>query len=177
MRRLSLDYLRPANPLPRFGVALLALALFWTGSLIFSYRQAVDEIESYTPAVAEAADAQHKMVPQPTLTPAQAQRLKQDIQHANQLIAQLTTPWEELFRAVESAQSGDIGLLDIQPDASKKNLSISGEARNFTALSAYLRRIQAQKSFTNVYLLNHEIVAEDPHHPLHFELKADWVAP
>lgn len=175
MRRLSLDYQRPALSSPWPGLVMLTLALFWAGDLVLDYRQVTDEITARTPAIIDVAVHRKAPAPnEPVRSPAQIQNLKQDIELTNRIIAELTVPWEELFNAVESAQNGDIALLELQPDTHRKILTISGEARNFTALSGYLHRVQAQRSFANVYLLRHEVQTEDPQRPIRFELKADW---
>lgn len=176
MRRLSLDYVQPAFRSSWPGLIILTLALFWAGNLIVKYLQTAEDIAAQTQVISDVVVPRNvSMNTEPVRTPAQIQRLKQDIEQANRIIAQLTLPWEELFNAVESAQNRDIALLDIQPDPGTKSLNISGEARNFAALSGYLLRVQSQRCFSNVFLLKHEVQAEDPQHPIRFELKADWV--
>lgn len=176
MQRLALDYLRPAWHSPWPGLMLLALALFIAATLTMDYRATADAIEANTPEVVEV---RHKAIAAAdnldNLTPAEQQQLKQRIDQANQLIARMTLPWEALFNAMEQMQSHDIALLDIQPEAITRRLTVRGEARHFAALAGYLRRLQAHGQLANVFLVSHEVVSDDPLRPVRFEIKADWV--
>lgn len=176
MQRLALDYLRPAWHSPWPGLTLLALAIFITATLMMEYRATADAIEAHNPEIVEVRrtpiDSTERL---DALSPAEQLRLKQRIEQANRLIARMSLPWDALFNAMEQVQNNDIALLDIQPEALTRRLSVRGEARDFPALSSYLRRLQTHNQFANVFLVSHEIDNDDPQRPIRFEIKADWV--
>jgi len=47
------------------------------------------------------------------------EELTLEVKHANDVLRQLTLPWDELFQAVESAAGKKIALLALEPDTEK----------------------------------------------------------
>ncbi len=58
----------------------------------------------------------------------------------NKAIAQLNLPWGALLDAVEAASSSTIAVLSLEPDAKKRLLRGSAEAKTSDDLIAYLER-------------------------------------
>lgn len=102
----------------------------------------------------------------------------QEIRHANEILRQLSLPWEKLFRAVESSVNQEVTLLGMEPDIEKHIVHISCEAKNIGAMLNYIRQLEKQHDFGSVYLQSHQIQERDPEKPVRFSLVAAWeVAP
>lgn len=87
---------------------------------------------------------------------------------------QLQRPWEQLFAMLEAMPQQDVALLTITPDARKGQLRIAAEARDLEAMLQYHQRLERSAELRDVSLLNHEVVAGQPEHPVRFNLTATW---
>jgi len=97
-----------------------------------------------------------------------------EVKQANDVLRQLSLPWELLFQSVESAAGNEVALLALEPDMEKRVVKISGEAKNFTALLNYITQLDAQEVFGPVYLQSHQVQQQDPNLPVRFTLLAAW---
>ncbi|CAG8863242.1 hypothetical protein PS627_00178 [Pseudomonas fluorescens] len=100
----------------------------------------------------------------------QAERLAQ-MRNVSQ---QLQRPWEQLFSTLERLPQDDVALLTLTPDARKGQLRISAEARTLEAMLQFHKRLESIDQLRDVSLLNHEINAKQPEHPVQFNLSATW---
>lgn len=100
-----------------------------------------------------------------------------EVRQANQVLEDLGRPWGALFSHIESAASADVALLSLQSDPSGHDVRMSGEARDFAALSAYVRRLDETPGLADVHLLEHAENTHDPRRPIAFRLTARWVTP
>lgn len=100
----------------------------------------------------------------------QAERLAQ----MRSVSQQLQRPWEQLFDDLEGLPQEDVALLTLTPDARKGQLRISAEARNLEAMLQFHKRLESIDQLRDVSLLNHEISARQPEHPVQFNLSATW---
>ncbi len=105
---------------------------------------------------------------------ADAQQAGVEIKAANEVIMQLTLPWNELFNALEETNTSDIALLGIEPDSRKRVVRLSGEAKNAAALLEYIRLLQANKAMSSVYLRQQQVQEQNPEKPIRFTLDASW---
>jgi Tfp pilus assembly protein PilN len=101
---------------------------------------------------------------------------RREIESARRLLQELSLPWERMFRAVESAVGTDVALLAIEPDAAKQTLQVSGEARDYTAVLAFMARLEDGHQLQRVHLLSHEVRTDAPERPTQFTLSARWRA-
>jgi dipeptidyl aminopeptidase/acylaminoacyl peptidase len=97
-----------------------------------------------------------------------------EVKRANEVLRQLSLPWEELLQAVESAAGREIALLALEPDTEKQVVKISGEARDMAGLLDYITRLEEQKVFGPVFLQSHQVQLQDPERPVRFSLLAVW---
>jgi hypothetical protein len=88
-------------------------------------------------------------------------------------VATIHLDWEALYRQIDQATREDIALLAITPNAAAKSLQLSGEARNLPALLGFVDALRRQP-LSQVSLLSHKIKADDPQHPIIFEIAATW---
>lgn len=93
----------------------------------------------------------------------------------NSAIAQLNLPWRDLFDAIESATPASIALLAIEPDAKKRVLKGTAEAKSSDEMIAYIEQLKRQEFFTGVLLVRHEVNQQDPNKPVRFQFEASWM--
>ena len=90
-----------------------------------------------------------------------------------QAVTAIHLDWEALYRQIDQATREDIALLAITPNAAAKSLQLSGEARNLQAVLGFVDALR-RRPLSQVSLLSHKIKADDPQHPIIFEIAATW---
>ncbi len=171
MIRLRLDYQRSMKPFPLAGgiVLLAAVAmLMLTGGYYYRLTSKITDWESSLERLERASGRQITGV-NPGMHGA-----FQDIKQASEILRQLTLPWENLFRAVESSTDRQITLLGMEPDIEKHVVNISCEAKDIEAMLGFIQRLEKQQEFGSVYLQSHQIQERDPDRPVRFSLVAHW---
>ncbi|MGZ3180879.1 MAG: hypothetical protein ACXU8N_00440 [Telluria sp.] len=93
----------------------------------------------------------------------------------NAAILQLNLPWRDLRDAVAEATPNTIALLALEPDARKRTLKITAEAKDADGMIGYIEELKKEEMFTSVLLLRHETNETDPNRPLRFQVEAQWV--
>nr|WP_239481978.1 pilus assembly protein [Pseudomonas insulae] len=91
-----------------------------------------------------------------------------------QISAQMKQPWDNLFAMLENQSRKDVALLELAPDARKKQLRISAEARDLAAMLAFHRSLEQSDELSDVSLLNHEVMTQQAERPIRFNLLANW---
>lgn len=106
------------------------------------------------------------------------ERQNAELANARQIVASLNRPWERLFVAIEAATNSDVTLLDITPNPQGGDLHVSGDARNFKSVLAFVQALKEQGAATQdlsqVYLASHQIQEQDPLRTIRFEVNASW---
>jgi Tfp pilus assembly protein PilN len=95
----------------------------------------------------------------------------------NGAISKLNLPWRALHDAVRAATPPAVALLALEPDANKRVLRISAEAKNSDDMLAYVAALGQGKLFGAVTLVRHEVLEQDPNRPLRFQIDGAWGAP
>ena len=172
MADLWLDY-QQNRPAHWSGMLFLALVLGALSLTVAYYLELNDNMASWENKLARA-EREHglRKAGAPSVREGEEQAL--EVQQANEVLRQLSLPWEQLFLTVESVAGNDVSLLALEPDMEKRVVKISGEAKDFVALLNYITRLEAQEVFGPVYLQNHQVQQEDPNRPVRFALLADW---
>ena len=171
MNHIYLDYQRRNKPLPWAGVALILLALAVSAILNFYYRSLTEKTGYW-----ESKSGQLAKTPEPQ-TSASTRDIRDmalEIKHANEVLNQISMPWDKLFQAVEWSSGRDVALLTIEPDAEQHIVKISGEAKNIDAALNYIGHLSEQEIFTSVYLQSHQVQQQNPEKPVRFALVAGW---
>jgi len=122
-------------------------------------------VRSAPPAVVVAASS-----PKVALAPAEANAI-------NAAVLQLNLPWRDLGAALDAATPPSIALLALEPDAKRRTVRISAEARTSDEMLAYITRLEAEEWFSSVVLVRHEVMEQDPNRPLRFQVSVQWGAP
>jgi Tfp pilus assembly protein PilN len=171
MRRLTLDYKRETRARGA-GYVLLLLGCGIMALLASHYRSVTQDLES------QRASMQRAQI-EPRETTAADTRAAKDLdarmQAAHAVMDQLSIPWDGLFRALESVDQMDVALLAVSPDAAKRQIKLSGEAKTLAAMLAYHRNLAKSPAFSQVSLTNHDVVQQDPQRPVRFSATATWV--
>jgi Tfp pilus assembly protein PilN len=171
-RRLELDYVvAPRRPL-WLGLLLLAIALAVAADLVKRFGAARDErsrIET-TQGLLNTDRPAAKAVP--------IERLDEQVKSAETIVRQLTLPWATLIEVLEGANTKDVAVLQVQPEAQQRVLRITAEARHHKAMLQYLQKLAGNRALEEVHLLNHQVQTDDPQKPLQFSVQASFkVAP
>lgn len=171
MRRLTLDYKR-ATRARGTGYALLLLGCSIMAFMANHYRSVTQELENQRTSMQRAQIEPR----QGTAADARAAKdLDARMEAAHTVMDQLSIPWDGLFKALESVDQMDVALLAVSPDAAKKQIKLSGEAKTLAAMLAYHRNLAKSPAFSAVSLTNHDVVQQDPQQPVRFSATATWV--
>jgi hypothetical protein len=145
------------------GLALCTTALFaWGG--VERGRQALAERAAHEarPVARIAARA-----PGPAIAPTR-------LAAVNAIVTRLNLPWGALREAVGEAQSPQVGLLALEPDAGKHSARLTAQARDPRAMIAYIGRLEGAPALSSVVLTHHEVDDQDPNRALRFEILLTW---
>lgn len=171
MNLIYLDYQRSNKPLPWAGVILFVLA-FAVLALVDLYYQGLTEKIGYWES--KSGQVLRAAAPQLSSSPRDIHDMALEIKHANEVLNQISIPWNKLFQAVEWSSGRDVALLTIEPDAEQHVVKISGEGKNIQAAFNYVRHLSEQEIFTSVYLQSHQVQLQNPEKPVRFALVATW---
>lgn len=167
MQRLCLDFQkRPAAwPLP--GIVLLVATLALTTMLFQHHVNVGDELTRAEGSVA---------------------RLKRDVERQRLFDARADNrpagdsatvrktrsraQWEALFGGLEATADDTVTLLSFEPGTTE--ISLRGEAKDFPAMTDYIKRLSAQPVLVDVRLTEHETARDHPRRPIRFSVKAHW---
>ncbi|HEX4944874.1 MAG TPA: PilN domain-containing protein [Usitatibacteraceae bacterium] len=169
MKRLRLDLAGPRGS--SAGWILLGLALVALADLGASWRQLDEEIAA---AEQQAARPRARVGEHTARGARGGEGAAGDLRDADRIARSLSLPWEALFRSVEEATDEQVALLALQPDPQKHELSISGEAKDYAAILAFVARLDKRQALRNVHLVRHELREDDPQQPMYFNIVANW---
>ena len=167
---LQLDFKQSSRHWPWLGVLLLIVGAAWLAYAANEARVLTGQID-LAEARLEVLAKRGKVQP---ASPIDAQVLQQEVRQANDILQQLTLPWNALFQVLESTSEKQIALLAVQPDTGKHIVRLSGEAKDFDALLAYIARLEKSRVLNHVYLTSHEVRTQDTEKPVRFTLVANW---
>jgi Tfp pilus assembly protein PilN len=172
MAALELDYARRLYGDERTGRRVLVLALVALvalGAYLGYVNAQIDKHRGEASLIEQSLRRQTGQV-----RPLGARELEAQLASARAVMRRLSLPWDALFRAIESADAKTVALLTIQPNAERRTLAISGEAKAFEHVLDYIRQLERSDPLVNVHLTNHKIEQQDPQKPVRFTLVADW---
>ncbi|OIR16343.1 hypothetical protein GALL_30650 [mine drainage metagenome] len=171
MTQLFLDYQRSNKLFPWAGTVLLLLSLGLLALADIYYQNLTERISYWELKSGQFQKATGRKMGN---SPREIKDMALEIKHANDVLNQITLPWDKLFQAVEWSSGKDVALLTIEPDAEKHVVKISGEAKNIEAALNYVRHLSDQEIFNGVYLQSHQVQEQNPERPVRFALIATW---
>ncbi len=174
MRTLELDFLNPRRPRTRLGLLVLVAGVAATLAVGFRAQSLADQAQVLSQRVGDSRKVARRDVPADGAPARDPKLVAQEVLRANAVLANLAVPWDALFGELEAAASGNVALLAIQPAAGGRKVQLSGEARRFDDLLAYISRLEGTAGFANVFLTEHELRGGGER-GVTFTLTADWV--
>lgn len=174
MPGLHLDYQHSNKPLPVAGLLLLALALLLLLATGLYYRSLNARATLWEAKAEQAEKSVQRQFPGWRAGDRIADDLAREVKYANEVLRQLSLPWDGLFQAVESAGGKNVALRALEPDTEKQLVKISGEAKNIAAMLDYIKQLENRDVFGTVYLQSHHVQMQDSERPVRFVLLANW---
>jgi Tfp pilus assembly protein PilN len=177
MKAIYVDFLRTPGAPSAMGMALLLVGVLAAATSAAWYVSVTGDVERLEATASEMKRMTRRTPGRMTESPRDARETQQEVRIANQVVRQMTLPWDRLFRELEVAASKDVALLAVQPDVASRQVRISGEAMSFKAMLDYSRRLEQTGMLGEVVLLGHEVRSQDPQRPVAFSLSAGWSEP
>jgi len=175
MAVMLLDFQRPRRHQGLAGLLLLvcglAITLYVAGHMFVTLQNLNAQEARYAIAKRQSGHAQKEV----SFSAEEMQKLRAEIRDANSVMLQLSLPWNSLFKGIAASQQNQVALLSIIPDATRRSIKISGEAKNLNVLLDYLKQLQKARSLSSVYLEKHQIDMHSAQHPVRFTIIANWV--
>ena len=171
MPALRLDYQRKLKTFSWGRAALLGAAMLAVIAAAVYYRALSAKANDWE---VKAERIERASRPHDGRNSAVAADLALELKRANEVVRQLTLPWERLFQAVESVGGKDVSLLGLEPNTERRVVKIRGEAKNMAVLLDYIKRLEQCGAFGTVFLQSHMVQQQDPDQPVRFALLADW---
>jgi hypothetical protein len=173
MRAIHLDYAVSRKPslsgLVMFALALLVLMMVWQ-----RYTHINQQLLTLDQSIQELNERKGLKPAEPLLQAKSSADLLAKIEEAKKLASFLMIPWGDVLSALESSALDDLALLAIEPDAKKRQLKITAEAKNKDIMFSYLEKLEVSDELANVYLLKHEVFEDVDQHPIRFVAVATW---
>jgi hypothetical protein len=167
MKRLQLDFSPRRAHLRNIvgGVTLAAclLAGFW---LLMDQRNLNERTSLYQDQSAGRIGLQGVRTPVMSVEERQAD----EVAHA------LNIPWNSMLSALEQVQAASSGvhLLAIQPNLTKGEVLLAGEAEDFSILMDYMKALRTKPQFPEVVLVNQRLANDSSQTRLTFTLLVQW---
>jgi hypothetical protein len=168
MRPLEIDYVASPRRSRWAGLTVLALALSVAAGVVSRYQDARRELAALDAAqgLASAQRPLSKALPR--------ERLDEEAKIVNEVVRQLALPWARMIAAVEKASTGEVVVMQLQPEAQQRLLRLTAEAKNRQAMLAYVRRLGQDRALAEVHLVRHEVRLDHPARPIQFAVQATF---
>ncbi len=165
MQAIKLDFSR-SRAAPRWiAPALLLVAIAFAGDVAGAFLRTVHDI-------AKSESALARVEPH---SPRSARKVSpEELAAARETMRSLSTPWDKLFAALESASSDQVALLAIEPDPKSGTVRITGDSKDYLAALTYVLNLSRAPSLSGVELVRHEVKQNDPQKPVTFIVSATW---
>lgn len=171
MRALTLDFRRNVRPHGWINTVLLLAGMAAAGFAGWSAWQTSADLHALEATLASLSKQPQRKAPLRAGT--DAQQFERETRVLANVALELNTPWNPLFRALEAAPQ-KIALLSIEPDAHKRELILTGEAKDFKEMLDYVRYLQEQAMLSGIALQTHQINQQDRDKPVRFRITAGW---
>jgi Tfp pilus assembly protein PilN len=164
MQKLRLDFRRDSATPRWVAPALLAVALAFAGDVGFSFAKNL-RLEKKNEAALARLDPR-------SLKPAR-NASAEELAAARETVQRLSTPWEKLLGALESAASDQVALVSIEPDPKAGTVKISGDSKDYLAVLTYVLNLSRAEALSGVQLARHE-QKNDAQKTVGFSVSASW---
>ena len=168
MNKISLNFVAPRSP--RWPLALFVGTALIAWSAWISYGQTRERIDALSSSGSAGSERERRKSAESGL-PAD---LPVKMAKAQQILGQLTRPWDDLFMQLEAVKAEGVTLLSLEPDADRGNISLGGEAVDIAAMLNYVAKLEKAQALSKVHLQRHEIMSNEAARPIRFTVGADW---
>jgi hypothetical protein len=176
MKALGIDFGWSKRPTGRIlGMLMLGAAVAGATGQGWHYLQLRTEAEAWQADLGRIDRSAN--APRVKDSPEERERLLAELRYANRIIDKLDTPWDALFGAVETTEGEQAVLLGVEPDAERREVRLTGEAKDSAAMLDYLRELRGMPAIRDAHLTGHQINVEDPQRPVRFIVQANWTEP
>ncbi len=172
---MEINFVRRPSSIGPAGVILTILGLCATAWVGNAYVDGSRQLSAWDTKLREIKKMSRRTPGAMTESPRDSRELQQEARVANSVLRRIAVPWDTLFREIETNTDESVALLSVLPDLQNSTVRISGEAKNLPVLLGYIRRLDATRSLSNVYLTGHEVKTLDAQRPVTFSLLAAWV--
>ena len=174
LRALDFDYKRNPQKFTLWGALICALAL---SVLVpaFIYYQKIELQRNVLEARLQQLESRAASRSAAVNVRRDTRALAAEVKQANQVLKMLGLRWDSIFSAVAEAHREGVALLALAPEPEKRTVKISAEAKNFSVMLDYLRRLEEQPALDAVFLQSHNLQNNDPQKPVRFVITADWL--
>ena len=173
MDRLSLDFVQTSDQRHSARVVMVIAGVLAISTVAFWHAQLQNKVHGLESQAARMERGARAVAPEAAGID---EAVAQEIQRANEVLDQLTLPWDRLFRAVEDVAIGSVTLLGVAPDARSGTVQITAESADSEAMFDYVKRLEQQPELANVYLIEHQRDKRAGSRPLRFVITASWLA-
>lgn len=174
MRALRLDYHASPEAL-RPGAVLLAAGALLAAVAGLEYSTLHEELAAREAKVAELRKSARRGAIEAPQTPRELEASAQEAKAAYGAFQRLSLPWDTLFSALESAQTGGVALLAFEPDVAKSTVKLTAEAKSDTDMLNYVQRLQGVDTLADVMLASHQTKQGDASRALRFVVVSSWI--
>ena len=129
MRAIQLDFASSRKP-SMLGIAMFVLALLVLTIIWQRHTHINQELLTLDQSILELKERKGLKPAEPQLQAKSSADLLANIEEAKKLASFLMIPWGDVFSALETSALDDLALLAIEPDAKKRQLKITAEAKN-----------------------------------------------
>ena len=170
--RLHIDFSQRRARTATSGMILLcaaAVLLLASGARLWHAYGENDRAQAALEALRQQTLATRHVTKAPP-TPAVKLAEKQ----SQSILRELTVPWQDLFSIVEDYPDHDVALIGIDQNPAQSQIRITAEAKDFDAMIAYLKYLQASLLLREAVLNDHLIETNVPGKPVRFQITAVW---
>ena len=167
MQELRLDFRRSPGTPRWVAPALLAIALAFAGDVGFSFAKNLRLEKKNEAALARLEPRSLKAAP------GSRAGSPEELAAARETVQRLSTPWEKLLGALESAATDQVALLAIEPDPKAGTVTISGESKDYLSVLTYVLNLSRAEALSRVQLARHE-QKKDAQKSVGFSVSASW---
>ncbi|MCB1958341.1 MAG: hypothetical protein KDG55_21915 [Rhodocyclaceae bacterium] len=177
MKTLDLDFRRRTRR-SLLGLLLLVAGILACGLVLADLSDTQAELDEELRVLARIEAARPASAPPSARERAAKARAakaeSETIASAQAVAGRLAIPWGPLLAAIEEADGSDVAITALSPDPDKRRIRIDAQARDLRAMIRYNGRLANSPVLTDIALINHEVVFDDPDQPVRFSLSATW---
>lgn len=168
MRRIKLDfYANEKNLKNKIGFSIFVVSLLIMVMFFYIKFQLKNELK-----FTQIMLAQQNTTRSFDMQSNQGGKIQVQLKQATLVIDQLAFPWDQLFKTIETSVNDDISVLSVQPDTKNGFVTLDVEARNWSAMLNYVKRLSNSVFFTEAHLVNHQVQQDDIQKPIRFTIVA-----